>query len=288
MEAHAVIHTGDKPFQCNLCEKRFNNKANLNKHKLIHGNKRPFVCNICGQAYRQSYDLKRHMSTHSDDKSFSCAQCGKCFARKSYLQRHVLTHVSDKKFSCMLCDRKFLQRGHLNFHMKNHDGKKGAHMNDKEEKDVVGKLESKIVDFLTTSTTSATTFATEQLVQHPVVPQHLKAKTLTLSTNEIVQYDNENNMTSSTGGIQESTLNYNDQVDQSAIVDFNKSTSSSRDCIYEETSQPPPAPQQNGETNNTSNHCLNTPSICDELHKEHSHSFLSAVEKESANDDLFL
>ena len=120
MQAHAVIHTGDKPFQCTICEKRFNNKANLNKHKLTHGNQRPYVCNICGQTYRQSYDLKRHTSTHTDPvKSFTCLQCGKIFARKSYLQRHLLIHTNERKYVCSHCGRKFLQRGQLNFHVKN-------------------------------------------------------------------------------------------------------------------------------------------------------------------------
>lgn len=120
MQAHTVVHTGEKPYECEICEKRFNNKANLSKHKLIHANKRPFVCNICGQTYRQSYDLKRHMTTHSEEKAFRCNQCEKSFARKTYLQRHMLTHTGEKKFQCSLCERKFIQRGQLNFHMKQH------------------------------------------------------------------------------------------------------------------------------------------------------------------------
>ena len=120
MQEHAVIHTGDKPFQCTLCDKRFNNKANFNKHRRTHTNQRPFVCNVCGQTYRQNYDLKRHMTLHTDVKSFECAQCKKTFARKSYLQRHVLTHSEERKHECLVCNRKFLQRGNLNFHTKIH------------------------------------------------------------------------------------------------------------------------------------------------------------------------
>lgn len=140
MQAHAVIHTGDKPFECDTCQKRFNNKANLNKHKLIHANKRPFVCNICGHTYRQSYDLKRHMTTHSEAKDHACEQCGKTFARRTYLQRHLLTHNGEKKFSCTLCNRKFFQKGHLNFHMKQHKDKIRVSETTMSQKSVVSNI----------------------------------------------------------------------------------------------------------------------------------------------------
>lgn len=120
MQAHAVVHTGDRPYPCDICQKRFNNKANLSKHKLIHANKRPYVCNACGQSYRQSYDLKRHMTIHSEEKKFRCDQCDKAFARKTYLQRHLFTHTGEKKFCCTICDSKFTLRAHLDFHMKQH------------------------------------------------------------------------------------------------------------------------------------------------------------------------
>ena len=41
------MHTVEKPFKCDFCEKRFTNSDNLNTHKWIHTGKKPFNCDLC-------------------------------------------------------------------------------------------------------------------------------------------------------------------------------------------------------------------------------------------------
>lgn len=36
MKQHLVVHTNDTPFQCDLCQKKFNRKDNMQKHRLLH------------------------------------------------------------------------------------------------------------------------------------------------------------------------------------------------------------------------------------------------------------
>lgn len=51
-------------FPCDMCEKEFTTKANLNTHKrVIHENQKPFVCTIegCTEAFAYKHCLQRHL-----------------------------------------------------------------------------------------------------------------------------------------------------------------------------------------------------------------------------------
>jgi uncharacterized Zn-finger protein len=37
------VHTGEKPFECHLCDRRFNQSNNLNKHLKTHGQEKPMT-----------------------------------------------------------------------------------------------------------------------------------------------------------------------------------------------------------------------------------------------------
>ena len=55
------IHTNEKPYECDVCEKRFSRADSLKSHMRIHTNEKPYECDVCEKRFRCSSNLKVHM-----------------------------------------------------------------------------------------------------------------------------------------------------------------------------------------------------------------------------------
>uniref|UniRef100_A0A1Q3G0E0 Putative c2h2-type zn-finger protein n=1 Tax=Culex tarsalis TaxID=7177 RepID=A0A1Q3G0E0_CULTA len=136
LKAHINTHTGYKPYTCNLCNRSFAQKSNLNYHmKASHDPQRPFKCNACDRAFSTMDQMVLHLKTkHAQietatprqvaDKKHFCPYCGKAFAQSFNLKLHVNTHTGERPYKCELCPKSFTQRSNLNVHINKSHGAK--------------------------------------------------------------------------------------------------------------------------------------------------------------------
>lgn len=64
---------------CEICDKRFLSRHNLNQHMVIHTrDPSELICHICGWEFRERSNLKQHLESHSNNKT-TCEICKKVF-----------------------------------------------------------------------------------------------------------------------------------------------------------------------------------------------------------------
>uniref|UniRef100_A0A669DWF0 Zinc finger and BTB domain-containing protein 41 n=1 Tax=Oreochromis niloticus TaxID=8128 RepID=A0A669DWF0_ORENI len=127
-ESHTRVHTGEKPFQCDICLQRYSTKSNLTVHKKKHASDVPFQkkehkCPFCNKLHASKKTLAKHVRRFHPDhiqefltkrkrksEGWKCAICFKTFTRKPHLEEHMILHSQDRPFKCSFCDEYFKSR----------------------------------------------------------------------------------------------------------------------------------------------------------------------------------
>jgi KRAB domain-containing zinc finger protein len=64
-----MVHGGEavRKHECPYCKKRFKLKGEMNIHIRIHTGEKPFKCQLCDRSYVQKHCLKKHLQDHGKE-----------------------------------------------------------------------------------------------------------------------------------------------------------------------------------------------------------------------------
>ena len=105
-------------FQCNICDKRFTNSTSVKRHMYVHSAEKPFKCSVCPKGYTNKALLNQHLVSHSEQKGFPCHVCKRVFNWKYDLKKHSWQHTTERPYRCAVCKKGFVQRHFLKKHIE--------------------------------------------------------------------------------------------------------------------------------------------------------------------------
>ena len=138
LRTHERTHTGDRPYGCNVCGRRFNRPYEWKVHVLKHATNgrhkevaRAFEQNlelgmekVNGDPGVQSsrpplpqryFDIDKPPPKDDANRPFQCAICFKAFATNFILTAHLKTHLNARHV-CDMCDASYTRKFELQAH----------------------------------------------------------------------------------------------------------------------------------------------------------------------------
>ncbi|XP_059188583.1 telomere zinc finger-associated protein isoform X2 [Centropristis striata] len=104
--------------QCPICDKSFKSKYYLKVHNRRHTGERPFGCLKCGKRYFRKENLLLHeIRDCAKVQTYTCVTCSSTFNGKDELRLHVVSHTGNMPHKCSTCPEQFMHKKNLTIHM---------------------------------------------------------------------------------------------------------------------------------------------------------------------------
>ncbi|XP_069066872.1 zinc finger protein 721-like [Pleurodeles waltl] len=117
---HLKIHAAGEVLKCSKPESTISIKSDLAPHEVLHTGEKPFLCVECGKRYWLKHTLKVHMKTHTGEVQCMFPECAKVFRHRLDMERHQKTHSITGLFTCTVCDKNFTGKRNYLMHEKIH------------------------------------------------------------------------------------------------------------------------------------------------------------------------
>ncbi|KPJ00953.1 PREDICTED: DNA-binding protein Ikaros isoform X1 [Papilio xuthus] len=114
-----------KLFECDVCNMKFSNGANMRRHKMRHTGVKPYECRVCQKRFFRKDHLAEHFTTHTKSLPYHCPICNRGFQRQIAMRAHFQNeHVGqhDLVKTCPLCSYRAPTMKSLRGHFFNRHG----------------------------------------------------------------------------------------------------------------------------------------------------------------------
>jgi uncharacterized Zn-finger protein len=106
LNRHLRVHSGGRPFSCNISEKSFTERCNLVAHLRLHSGERPFSCKVCKKRFTRLFILNMHLRSLNEEKILSCRMEENIYSlRKTERSSQNKPRKITRKKASSQCDR---------------------------------------------------------------------------------------------------------------------------------------------------------------------------------------